>query len=56
MAFAGGAMAWVACAELLVEAVADAGYRITCLCMLVSLGTMLLLQAAIAEETNGNNR
>ena len=50
LGFAGGAMAWVAFAELLVEAYEDTDAITTAIVSSISLGLMMTLQNAIREE------
>mmetsp|Transcript_26480 Transcript_26480/g.37953 ORF Transcript_26480/g.37953 Transcript_26480/m.37953 type:complete len:359 (+) Transcript_26480:268-1344(+) len=50
LGFAGGAMAWVAFAELLVEAYEDTDAITTAIVSSISLGLMMTLQNALREE------
>mmetsp|Transcript_32847 Transcript_32847/g.37370 ORF Transcript_32847/g.37370 Transcript_32847/m.37370 type:complete len:306 (+) Transcript_32847:365-1282(+) len=51
LGFAGGAMAWVAFFELLLEAYEDTNMLTTCCFSALSLASMLFLQSAIDERT-----
>lgn len=53
LGFAGGAMAWVALFELLVEAYEDAGAAITAVVSAISLGFMVWVQGIIDGEARG---
>ena len=52
LGFAGGAMAWVAFFELLMEAIEDTSLLMTCLVSIPSLAAMLLLQHALGDATS----
>ena len=51
LGFAGGAMAWVAFFELLMEAIEDTSLVTTCLVAIPSLVTMLVIQHALEAST-----
>jgi len=53
LGFAGGAMAWVAVFELMVEAYEDAGLVVTGVVSVLSLGAMTWLQGLIDGEARG---
>ena len=52
LGFAGGAMAWVACFELLTEAIDDAGILTSGVIAAASLMSMMWVQFAIGDETH----
>jgi zinc transporter ZupT len=56
LGFAGGAMAWVAFFELLMEAVEDTDWRTTCCAAIPSLLVMLIIQHFLDDETSGAAR